>query len=79
MLKGHCEAVGRDYDSIRKTIGGGGGPNDPVENADAFLASMEEYAALGVSLVTVSPPKGGDPLAWTERFTGSVLPRLRDI
>jgi len=62
----------------RETIGGGGGL-DPVEDADAFLSSMEEYADLGVSLVTVSPPIGGDPQAWTERFTSSVLPRLREI
>jgi hypothetical protein len=79
VLRQHCDDVGRDYDSIRKTIGGGGGPHDPIENTDAFLSAMEEYAALGVSLVTVSPPKGGDPLAWTERFTSTVIPRLRDI
>jgi F420-dependent oxidoreductase-like protein len=79
VLRGHCEAVGRDYDSIRKTIGGGGARQDAVEETDAFLREMEGYAALGVSLVTVSPPKGGDPQAWTERFTESVLPRLREI
>jgi F420-dependent oxidoreductase-like protein len=79
VLKHHCETVGRDYDTIRKTIGGGGGGLDPVDDADAFLSAMEEYAALGASLVTVSPPQGGDPQAWTERFTESVLPRLREI
>ena len=79
VLKGHCETLGRDYDSIRKTIGGGGAGMDPVTDTDRFLSAMEEYAALGVSLVTVSPPIGGDPLAWTEQFTGSVLPRLREI
>ncbi|MDH2415631.1 LLM class F420-dependent oxidoreductase [Nocardioides sp. CER19] len=79
VLKRHCDDVGRDYHEIRKTIGGGGGPSSPVDDPDAFLSEMERYAALGVSLVTVSPPKGGDPQAWTEQFTGSVLPRLREI
>jgi len=78
VLRGHCEKVGRDYDDIRKTIGGGGAL-DPVADPDAFLSAMEDYAALGVTLVTVNPPKDGDPAAWTERFVGSVLPRLRDI
>ena len=78
VLRQHCETVGRDYDEIRKTIGGGGGI-DPVEDTDAFLSSMAEYAALGVTLVTVNPPVGGDPEAWTERLVSSVLPRLREI
>jgi F420-dependent oxidoreductase-like protein len=78
VLRGHCERLERDYDQIAKTIGGGGGL-DPVADPDAFLSSMEEYAALGVSLVTVNPPKDDDPVAWTERFVGSVLPRLQQI
>jgi hypothetical protein len=78
VLKKHCETVGRDYDEIRKTVGGGGS-FDPVEQPDEFLTSMEEYAKLGVSLVTVSPPKDGDPLAWTESFVTNVLPRLKQI
>ncbi|MFT4289315.1 LLM class F420-dependent oxidoreductase [Nocardioides sp.] len=77
VLRGHCEAVGRDYDSIKKTIGGGGGP-DPLADPDAFLRSMEDYAGLGVSLVTVAP-YGQDPVAWTTEFTETVLPRLQEI
>jgi F420-dependent oxidoreductase-like protein len=78
VLQEHCRTVGRDYDDIRKTIGGGGG-TDPVDDPDAFLSEMERYAGLGVTLVTVSPPIGGDPEAWTERFVESVVPRLREI
>lgn len=77
VLKGHCERLGRDYDAIKKTVGGGGGP-DPLSNPDAFLAEMERYAALGVSLVTVSPV-GGDPAGWTSEFVERVLPRLSEI
>jgi F420-dependent oxidoreductase-like protein len=78
VLKEHCQSVGRDYDEIRKTIGGGGAL-DPVEQTDDFLSSMEQYAGLGVTQVTVNPPKGDDPAAWTERFVETVLPRLREI
>src|SRR4051812_46014584 len=78
VLKEHCRTVGRDYDEIRKTIGGGGG-GGPPRDTHALLSEMEKYAALGVTLVTASPPVGGDPEAWTERFVGSVVPRLREI
>ena len=33
-------------------------------DTDAFLSSMEEYAALGISLVTLVPPTD-DPVGWT--------------
>ena len=52
ILRGHCDALGRDYDSIRKTIIG---RVDPEGDVSPFLAAMEQYAALGVSLVEVAP------------------------
>ncbi|UDY25237.1 LLM class F420-dependent oxidoreductase [Nocardioides sp. Kera G14] len=78
VLREHCDKLGRDYDAIEKTIGGGGGL-DPVESPDEWLAEMEEYAKLGVTLVTTSPQKNGDPAAWAETFTTNVLPRLKQI
>ena len=61
VLRGHCDDAGRDYDSIRKTMIA---MADPVADPDGFLRSMEEYAALGISLVTLMP-HGDDPVAWT--------------
>ena len=52
ILRGHCDAVGRDYDSIQKTILG---RVDPEGDVSEFLSAMEQYAALGVSLVEVAP------------------------
>ena len=77
VLRQHCDDVGRDYDTIEKTMGGGGGP-DPLADPDAWLASMAEYAALGITLVTVTP-EGDDPVAWTTEMVEKVLPRLREI
>lgn len=77
VLKEHCDRLGRDYDAIKKAIGGGGGA-DPLLDPDAFLREMEEYAKLDVSLVTVSA-HGDDPVAWTEKFSEQVIPRLSQI
>jgi len=45
VLKGHCDAEGRDYATIEKTILAIGNPND---DPGAFLTGMAEYARLGV-------------------------------
>ena len=50
VLRGHCEAEGRDYDAIEKTIVG---QVDPEGDVSGFLAQMEEYAKLGIDLVEV--------------------------
>ena len=76
VLRGHCDALGRDYDAIEKTMITMG--TDPVAETDAFLSSMEEYAALGISLVTLVPPTD-DPVGWTTSVCEDVLPRLATI
>jgi F420-dependent oxidoreductase-like protein len=75
VLRAHCESEGTDYDAIEKTILA---MIDPAEDTDAFLAAMEKYAALGVSLVSVVP-RGDDPVAWMTEVCDSVLPRLQDV
>jgi len=72
VLRGHCDRLGRDFDAIEKTMIGRG---DPVADPDGFLASMEQYAALGISMVTLTPV-GDDPVAWTTALCERVLPRL---
>ncbi|MGN6162325.1 MAG: LLM class F420-dependent oxidoreductase, partial [Marmoricola sp.] len=77
VLRQHCEDVGRDYDSIRKTVMASPGL-DPIADADGFVARMAEYAALGIDLVTISHD-GQDPVAWTTQVVEGVLPRLREL
>jgi F420-dependent oxidoreductase-like protein len=75
VLKAHCEAEGRDYDTIKKTVNGGG---DPLADVDGFLREMEQYAALGVSLIDLrnTPP---DPEKVVAELGEKVLPRLSQI
>lgn len=75
VLSRHCDDVGRDVGSVEKTIITG---DDPIADPDAFLASMEAYAAVGVTKVWVST-EAPDLAAWTERVGEQVLPRLREV
>jgi len=75
VLARHCEAEGRDPDTIKKTILGFG---DPFTDANAFLTGMEDYAKMGVDLVEVMPLTP-DPVRWVEQVTEQVVPRLRNL
>ncbi len=59
VLRGHCEAVGRDYDEIEKTVMFSIEPGPDGENVDALLGRLRELAALGISHV-----HGGVPEVW---------------
>jgi F420-dependent oxidoreductase-like protein len=76
ILRGHCDTVGRDYDEVTKTITGS--LNRPLDDVDAWLGLMEEYADLGISQVWVGP-EAADPVGWTEQMCEQVLPRLAQI
>jgi F420-dependent oxidoreductase-like protein len=76
VLRGHCEAVGRDYDVIAKTIAASF--NRPLDDVDGWLDSMQQYADLGITQVWVGPDPA-DPVAWTEQMCEQVLPRLAQI
>jgi F420-dependent oxidoreductase-like protein len=75
ILRGHCDAVGRDYDSIQKTIIG---RVDPEGDVSAFLSDMEQYAALGVSLVEVAPAMP-DPARFVTLLGDKVVRPLASI
>ncbi len=49
VLRGHCEALGRDYDDIEKTVMMPLDPGPDGENVEAMIERMRELAALGVS------------------------------
>ncbi|MGC3994675.1 MAG: LLM class F420-dependent oxidoreductase [Propionicimonas sp.] len=74
VLRRHCDDVGRDYDTIQKTLMPGG---DPLGATDAFVAEMERYAALGIELVTVMPR--GEPASFVAEFAEKVAPRLAQL
>ena len=75
VLARHCESEGRDPAGIEKTIITG---SDPLDGADAFVASMEGYAELGIEKVWMGPP-GPEPAAWVGRVTEKIVPRLREL
>ena len=49
VLRGHCEAVGRDYDEITKTVMMPLDPGTDGEHVEAILERLRGLAALGVS------------------------------
>jgi F420-dependent oxidoreductase-like protein len=50
VLRGHCEAVGRPYDEIEKTVMTRLDPGEKGEKIDALIERLQQLAALGVTL-----------------------------
>lgn len=74
VLRGHCDAEGRDYDTIQKTALY---QASVLDDPDGFLLAVEGYARLGVTELQVMPFQ--HPTEFVERFGERVLPRLADI
>ncbi len=75
VLRGHCDALGTDYDAIEKTMLLDA---DPLADVDGFLRAIKEYGALGITLVTLMP-RSDDPVAWTTELCEKALPRLEAL
>jgi len=74
VLRKHCAAEGRDYDSVVKTVL----VTRPVlVDVDAFLADVAAYARLGVTEVMTMPDR--HPVEWVQQIGDQVLPRLAAI
>jgi len=71
VLRAHCTDVGRDYDTITKTVLA---LLPPVEDPKAFLVQAEQYARLGVTELQVMPDR--DPVEFVRRVGQDVLPQL---
>ena len=56
VLRGHCEAVGRDYDDIVKTVLMQADPGADGENAGALLEQLRGLAAFGVTHAHIRVP-----------------------
>jgi F420-dependent oxidoreductase-like protein len=74
VLRGHCDAVGRDYAEIQKTILW----TRPVTDVDAFLTEMAPYRDLGVDTAIVMPP-GDAPAKWIDELGAPIASRLADL
>ncbi|MGH8905489.1 MAG: LLM class F420-dependent oxidoreductase [Egibacteraceae bacterium] len=74
VLRRHCDAEGREYAAIEKTILG---VHNPFDDQKAFLAGMAAYAELGIDMVLLVP--GGDPVAFTRRIGRELIPALTEI
>jgi F420-dependent oxidoreductase-like protein len=74
VLRSHCDAEGRDYDSIQKTILA---VRPALADVDAFVADAAEYAALGVAEIETMPDR--HPVEFAEQMVERVLPRVADI
>jgi hypothetical protein len=75
VLRGHCDAEGRDYDAIEKTVIG---RVDPSGDVSGFLRDMEGYAKLGIDLVEVAPLMP-DPARFTVQLGEKVVRPLSEI
>jgi alkanesulfonate monooxygenase len=56
VLRGHCDAIGRDYDEIEKTVIGPLDPGPDGANVDALIEELRRLADLGFTHVHGSIP-----------------------
>ena len=74
VLRAHCAAEGRDYDTVEKTVT----YVPPVlDDVDAFVADVKAYAALGIDEIMVMPDR--HPVEYAEQVAERVVPRLTDL
>jgi F420-dependent oxidoreductase-like protein len=74
VLSRHCDTQGRDPATIDNTILA---TTNPLEDPDAFIAQMAQYAALGIDTVELMPM--GDPIAYTTRLGERIVPALAQL
>lgn len=73
-LRRHCDDVGTDYDAIEKQAMAGRLNPD----AQDYFATIERLASLGIDLVVLNVRPNAQ-LAWIEKLSRDVIPRLRDL
>jgi F420-dependent oxidoreductase-like protein len=56
VLRGHCEAVGRDYDEIEKTVMLTLDPGANGDKVDAILQQLQQLGELGIAAAQVMVP-----------------------
>jgi alkanesulfonate monooxygenase len=78
VLRRHCDAVGRDYDSIEKTVIGLLDPGPEGENLSNIIDSMRALANLGVTHFHGSVPNDAS-IAPIEILGQQVIPIVEDF
>jgi F420-dependent oxidoreductase-like protein len=78
VLRAHCEAVGRNYDEIEKTVMGPLDPGANGDNVDALLEEMQRVAKLGITHYHGSVPDVAD-MTRLEILGSEVVPAAADL
>jgi alkanesulfonate monooxygenase len=78
VLRGHCEAVGRDYDEIEKTVIGPLEPGPAGERVGELIDSMRRLADLGISHYHGSLPDVAS-LGGIEILGAKVIPVVAEL
>ena len=73
VLREHCEAEGRDYDEIVKTVC----MVTPVEDTEKFLADARAFAELGTAEIMVMPDR--DPREFATLVAEKYLPTVSQL
>ncbi|RDI67464.1 LLM class F420-dependent oxidoreductase [Nocardia pseudobrasiliensis] len=76
VLRRHCAAADRDYNTIRITVLANN-PRPTPDTRDEFVRAMADYAKLGVHTVIVTPTTGA-PAAWIEGM-GPAVRQLAEL
>jgi F420-dependent oxidoreductase-like protein len=77
VLRQHCDALGRDEASIRKTIIVMDGALVGSGDVDGLVEHLRPYAAMGVDEAIVMP--GQQPDLWIEKHGGELAARLAEL
>jgi F420-dependent oxidoreductase-like protein len=74
VLRAHCEAEGRDYDRIEKTVLL---MAQPFGDVDGYLRRVAEFSALGVTEVLTMPDR--NPVEYIDQLAERIIPRVAEI
>ncbi|GIG36800.1 LLM class F420-dependent oxidoreductase [Cellulomonas pakistanensis] len=78
VLRGHCDAVGRDAADVRVTLVMGG-DQLLTGDVDAFVAAARPYADLGVAEVILRAPAGVPLATWVRDHVAPAVPRVAEL
>ncbi|GGQ77377.1 LLM class F420-dependent oxidoreductase [Streptomyces asoensis] len=77
VLRGHCAAEERDYDTVLKTITYSGDAATEGD-LDGLLRDLSGYTGLGIDTVILAP-RLGETSGWIESFVGPAVRRLAEL